>query len=282
MTTKQTTTLGLLAGAACLLSAHTFATPISDFAFTVGGGFVDDGTAVCNNSGDDSCITFSNPDALTPDYLDITWGTANVGTNTSGLSIAHDPWGLGSITVGDGYQQIGSFTHSNYVLAPNSDYLNSIMISGLFNLFDPDSNPIAIIPQVNNLAFYETLNENDIDNCDDPYPNPPGNQTNCDDVFTTEVLAGSFDFTIDNYTYTFSFGFQAGSGLTGFIYDTWDFGDGNGEVDVVRIWTAENQASTIFTTARIDVRPVPEPGTLALFGLSLLGMGAYARRRKHS
>lgn len=274
MTTKFKTTLKLLAGAACLLSAHTFAVPISNFDFTAGGGFVD-GSATCDGGG--TCgITYSNADAMSGDFLNINWGTP-ANTNPSGLEIQHDPFALGSIQVGAGPQVVGSFSHSNFVLQAAGGWMNFVQVSGIFNLFDPDTNMIAPTPieQINNLAFYETLNSTP---CDDPFPG--GNATDCDDVFTTEILAGAFDFTIDGYIYTFSFGFQAGPGLTGFIFDTWDFGDG--EVDVIRIWTQEDGVSTIYTTATIDVRPVPEPGTLALFGLSLLGMGAYARRRKQS
>lgn len=277
MKLQRKTTLGLLAGAACLLSAQAFAMPITSFDFTVGGGFVD-GTATCDNGG--ACnLSYNNIDPLSGDYLNINWGTP-ANTNSSGLQITHDPEGLGALQVGTGFQRVGAFSHSNFVLTSAGSWMNYVQLSGHFNLFDPDNNLIAPTPiiQTNNLEFYETLNTNDIDDCDDPYPGGTGNVTACDDVFTTEALAGSFDFTIGDYIYTFSFGFEAGDGITGFVFDTWDFGDG--DVPVVRIWTQENGTSTIYTTAQITVRPVPEPGTLALFGLSLLGMGAYARRKK--
>ena len=272
MRLQRKTTIGLLAGAACLLSAQAFAAPITSFDFTVGGGFVD-GTATCDNGG--ACnLSYSNIDPLSGDYLNINWGTP-ANTNASGLQITHDPDGLGAIQVGAGPQRVGAFSHSNFVLQAAGSWMNFVQLSGIFNLFDPDSNLIAPTPivQLNNLAFHETLNANP---CQDPFPG--GNITVCDDVFTTEVLAAAFNFTIDGYIYTFTFGFEAGDGITGFIFDTWDFGDG--DVPVVRIWTQENGTSTIYTTATIDVRPVPEPGTLAMFGLSLLGMGAYARRKK--
>lgn len=274
MKLQRKTTLGLLAGAACLLSAQAFAAPITSFDFTVGGGFVYD-TATCDGGG--TCgIQYSDIDPLSGDYLNITWGTPfpGAGGNTSGLQITHNPEGYGALQVGGGPQRIGAFSHSNFVLLADGGWMNLVNLTGMFNLLAPDNSPIVAISQLNNLAFHET--RNDILPCVDP--SPDGNQTECDDVFTTQALAGAFDFTIGDYIYTFSFGFEAGDGITGIAMTTWDFGDG--DVDVVRIWTAEGGVSTIYTTATIDVRPVPEPSTLALFGLSMLGMGAYARRRK--
>lgn len=277
MRLQRKTTLGLLAGAACLLSTQAFAAPITSFDFTVGGGFVD-GTATCDGGG--TCgILYSDIDPLSGNYLNITWGTPfpvpGEDGNTSGLQITHNPEGYGALQVGVGPQRIGAFSHSNFVLLASGGWMNFVNLTGMFNLFAPDSSLIAGISQTNNLAFHET--RNDILPCADP--SPEGNKSDCDDVFTTEALTGSFDFTIGDYIYTFSFGFERGDGITGLQNTTWDFEDGNGPVDVVRIWTKEDGVSTIYTTATIDVRSVPAPGTLALFGLSLLGLGGYARRK---
>lgn len=264
MKTQHKTTLGLLAGAACLLSAHTFAAPITEFNFNVGGGFVN-GSGTCNPGVDPCGITYSGSDAITGDPLRVTWGDPVDGTNTSFLEVEHNPLSHASITTNGGWFVIDAFHHSNFTLWATGGWLNFVQVAAMFELLTPTNDLVFATAGINNVNFHETLNS---EPCDDPRPG--GNITICDDVLQTEVLEVNIPLLIGDYMYSLSFGYQAGPGT--FVEDQ---GDGT-----VKIWTGEEQVSTLYTVARIDVRPVPEPGTLALFGLSLLGMGAYARRRK--
>ena len=77
-----------------------------------------------------------------------------------------------------------------------------------------------------------------------------------------QVLSDYPDVAINaNYG---GFGFKVGSGWSNFVGDVDDF---------------SMTVNGVNTTDNFDPNPVPEPGTLALFGTALLGLGA-ARRRK--
>ena len=113
------------------------------------------------------------------------------------------------------------------------------------------------------IGFNETLNVGDC-----PAGNPNGSV--CDDLFNFNL--GTFapvSFAFGGHTYQVEFQ------LANFDNSVTNFPNcPNGDCTV---WTAENVTSSMDVQARI--RQVPEPATLTLMGLGLLGLG-FAKRRK--
>ena len=93
----------------------------------------------------------------------------------------------------------------------------------------------------------------------------------CADRVTATWLSTSDDFVVGSDIYTVN--------VTGFSLDP------SGSDPFTSFWTAENGHNHAYLLANValrrEVEPIPEPGTLGLLGLGLLGFarGQFSRRR---
>lgn len=223
-----------------------------------------------------------------------TWGgsspilTTLNGDNTVGSAVAA-PWtttsggngepdsalkvlGLtGSITSGAGYVPISHVFHSNQTIDSDANnVLTSGIIRSLLNINGQDT-------PVNDVAFsfFETPNANSAYNCKD------GSGISCDIFQFSTGGFGSVPINILGTLYDISFALIDVSPNAEIISpgDTW--GNSACQAGNFCVLTKENNVNWLTVGMRLDEHQIPEPGTLALMSLGLLGAGAALRRRKN-
>jgi hypothetical protein len=163
-------------------------------------------------------------------------------------------------------QVLGTFTHVNFTI-PTGTAITSINLGLTADIYMDDV-WLGTRSFQYNFEHFETVN--DEVPCANGGPNGVGiNAAGCADRVTINWLESSDSFNIDGDVYTLNIsGFSSTpDGLNPFF----------------EFWTAENQQNPAFLVANVTLRnqltEIPEPGTLALLGIGLAGLGVSRLRR---
>lgn len=246
-TLRKFLAVGVLAASFSLPAAA-----VPSFTFTEYGGFEAD-VAIATYL---NAVVVGSPGPSTVTYSDMNWvngftpkSSMNLATVTGPSALAENVW-----------TTISTLTHNNIVI-PLATSWGPQDINARFIITDIDGASSVRLDSEDAITidFVETPN---VANCSGL--NPLG--SHCDDYFSFTALGLQSLFFTANDGSKWMVEFQLANLVNAFF-------DG-----VNTVYTAEAEHSHLDVQARIN--RVPEPGTLLLTGLALVGLGFSARRQK--
>ncbi len=226
------------------------------------------------------------PPGTSTTALLLSWGIPNSAAGQSSLGISNPAAGTIATTTDPAAPFVapGSIlTHNNRpIFAP---YLTAMHMQATLTLTTLTPPPVGIpapglVPLTFDVAFVETPNNTNAGPCA-----VASSPTPCNDIF---ALVGTPNlnqtFTLDGILYTVRV-FPAVAGVLNTLPDAVCVAAGQ-PIGCTGFTTPENAATNLpfaFTvSATQDVEPVPEPGSLALMGLGLMGFAAARRKRNNA
>lgn len=288
----------LLAGLLAIGTGYSLqacALPLEPFSFSQSTGFLVDASLVGSGSNKIGWYQFASaPPPPAGEFNTIAWGVpvarGLLGTDPIGPKTG-DPYRdksalrvighTGIVTTGaavvggsdwGAWQTITTVYHQNRAISTSANTLLAAVIQSTLTIGHSPEGPISSDSNALAIAFKETLNSGPVASC--PGGNPAGGPA-CNDLFSfngSSFAPISFMFGGNKYEMEFQ--------LANFFSSAFD---PSCPGDICTLYTAENVTSSLDVQTRIrevDVPvDVPEPATLALFGLGLLGLG-FAQRRK--